>query len=127
VSDRDSDREDEQRPVTEGATSAPPPWSAEPVRHTDGQRWEASVESWSTTPRDDGAQKPSWEVPQQPWWGTPNCGPPPAHPGQQPAPPSPYGTVRISPATRQAYLQLSAAVADGFALPPLQRAPVARA
>ena len=65
-----SDRQDEQRPATEDDGAATPPWSAEPVRHTDGQRWEASVESWSTpAPQQDGdgdGQRPSWEVPQQP-------------------------------------------------------------
>jgi MinD-like ATPase involved in chromosome partitioning or flagellar assembly len=34
---------------------------------------------------------------------------------------------RIAPTTRGAYLELAAAVADGFALPPLQRKPAAQA
>jgi MinD-like ATPase involved in chromosome partitioning or flagellar assembly len=34
---------------------------------------------------------------------------------------------RIAPSTRSAYLELSAAVADGFGLPPLQRKPAAQA
>jgi MinD-like ATPase involved in chromosome partitioning or flagellar assembly len=66
-----SDRQDDQRPVTEGQATTPP-WSAEPGRRTDGQRWEASVESWSAPqlPR-DGAQRPSWAAPAQPAAGTP--------------------------------------------------------
>jgi MinD-like ATPase involved in chromosome partitioning or flagellar assembly len=71
-----SDRQDEQRPATEGDAAAPPPWSAEPVRRTDGQRWEASVESWSTSaPEKDGDQPSSWQVPrQQPAEGGPATG-----------------------------------------------------
>jgi len=114
-----SDRQDEQRPETEGDGAATPPWSAEPVRRTDGQRWEASVESWSTQPaQSDGGARPSWEVPQEP--AAPSrpvagpaapspAAPPPSAPSWRPAdptggqpnrsgpqgrptPPSPYGT-----------------------------------
>jgi MinD-like ATPase involved in chromosome partitioning or flagellar assembly len=61
-----SDRQDEQRSTPEGDAPAAPPWSAEPVRRTDGQRWAASVESWSAAPQKDGDQRPSWEVSPEP-------------------------------------------------------------
>jgi MinD-like ATPase involved in chromosome partitioning or flagellar assembly len=80
------------------------------VRRTDGQRWEASVESWSATPAQqdgDGERRPSWETPQdpagqgtaadapswgqpswpaggqQPWTTPPSWGPPPAETPEQ--------------------------------------------
>jgi len=93
-----SDRQDQQRPATDdGGTAAP--WSAEPVRRTDGQRWEASVESWSPEPTTtDAGQRPSWEVPQQPTDG-PAAGSPaePTAETAAPTPPEPAPS-RSSPA-----------------------------
>ncbi|MBB3677574.1 MinD-like ATPase involved in chromosome partitioning or flagellar assembly [Modestobacter versicolor] len=92
MSDRQSDREDEQRPEGDGSAAAP--WSAEPVRRTDGERWDASVESWSAgAPKadDDGGQRPSWEVPQEPTGNgaptgsTATSATPPAQSWQQPS------------------------------------------
>jgi hypothetical protein len=104
VSDRQDGRADEQRPATEGDGAATPPWSAEPVRRTDRQRWEASVGSWSAAPQQPAGneQPPSWEVPQEPAetgstpadgapagsWQQPSWAAAPQQPWAQPAPPA---------------------------------------
>ena len=61
-----SDRQDEQQPATAGDAAATQPPSAQPVRPTDGQRWEAGVESWPASALGpDGEQRPSWEMPRE--------------------------------------------------------------
>src|SRR3954470_2691078 len=110
VSDRQPDSADEQRPATGADEATTPPWSTEPVRRTDGQRWEASVGSWSATPARpaEDEQRPSWEVPQEPAEaGATNGAPAPswqqpswAAAAQQPwAQPAPAQTAQPQPAS----------------------------
>jgi hypothetical protein len=145
-----SDRQDEQRPAPDGDSAAA--WSAAPARRTDDQRWPAGLDSWPTTGQHgeqadgDGAGGGGAAVPASGWRRF-------VHKASGDVDMQvlrdhvvarcravieiPYdshlvtgGLIdldRVAGPTRRAYLELAAAVADGFALPPLQRKPVAQA
>jgi hypothetical protein len=137
-----SDGQDDQRPAPEGDAPAAPPWSATPAQPDgDGERrpsWELPQGPTGGQPNRGGPQGPQ-PTPPPPYGPAPQDGRPARPvaltsqtllPQQDDAHLVTGGLIdleRIAPATRQAYLELSAAVSDGFALPPLKRKPAAQA
>jgi hypothetical protein len=104
-----SDRQDEQRPAPDGDSAAA--WSAAPARRTDDQRWPAGLDMQVLRDHVVARCRAVIEIPYDSHLVTGGL----------------IDLDRVAGPTRRAYLELAAAVADGFALPPLQRKPVAQA